>query len=207
MGPLFTAEYGHNLQRAVTTFLTPSQTVEVVQQMTNSLMGSWTAFTSGPTLKEAKKKKGEKKRDGPLPAKAEMLEGRDPAVSFALLCRLYSIVLPSIPLGSASAEAVQQIARSVFSLSSSLMGQTALTQLVDQVRSYPSQTSTQLALASILRLGYCIQRSLAGSLVAEDSKQQEEAPSEFPLLDSTYLPTLLDLDRLLPELRVEAVRP
>lgn len=182
------------LQRCVHSFLSPSQTMDMV----TSLVALWIHFWHKCDLP------GVPQDDLPtsgfsLPNITDSLSA---ATTLTLITRLIAPLLQSLPYSSLAGETLRHVQQSLLDLKNAFLHTKILRKMVSKVETYEEKSKTkkskpiQLGLLSALRLAYAFPRSIdhaVGGLELDATAVQ------------STLSSLLQIPSILPELQIEIV--
>ena len=182
------------LSKAIRTFMTESQCVDTINHVRNAVKNTWETYEA--THRSFKKKrKTDMEVDEPQPQPGFSEDEAEAAVVFALVSRLASVVLSSLPTQSLSAATLEQVRASVLDFRSEVVHHALLKCLKALKNKKGKEEDTwpiEVCLSGILRLLYAMNVSKNLSL-----------PSGVDVYSK--LKDLLTGSDLLPELVVEVV--
>lgn len=195
-GPLMDAAHLNTLSKAIYGFLTGTQASPTVRLVVDSLSQAWEQFYDAKGVSDGNDEPPRKKRKS-IGGSTTVSQLDSFAIGLSLSARLSSIVISSLPLNSVPETTRQEIRESLSNLRNIFVSR-SITKTFKRIRKTDEANDwgLQVTATAFLRLRYALNASRYLTLdPSADSKL------------SSKVQAILKSDGLLPELRVEIVRP
>ena len=197
-GPVLSAKYQDQLNLAVSTFLTPSQTSSVVDMLLDALSTIWGEHQSHATLPS-----NSQDGAGPPKKKRRLSVNIHPfAARFALITHFVVGTMRSLPMKALSADIIQNLAERVAQLKDDLVRPAirALT-VLGNGKQQPGANQDEIELVGIAMFKLAYASQTAGSIWEAIPNRPFDDLKEI----GANLATIFESPHVLPELAVEIV--